>query len=171
MTRRQTSVPRQWLIADERIGEELWPAVRRLPKGSGVLVLYRAMAKGRRARLLARLRAAGRARGLVIADEAAGEAARVHDSAELRRAGLDRVPLILLSPLFRTRSHPDRPPLRRMQASALLRLARVPAIALGGMNERRFRRVERLGFSGWAGIDAWRLRSLKSRDAAPFPGT
>jgi thiamine-phosphate pyrophosphorylase len=28
-------------------------------------------------------------------------------------------------------------------------------IALGGMDEHRFRRVQKLGFAGWAGIDAW----------------
>jgi thiamine-phosphate pyrophosphorylase len=42
-----------------------------------------------------------------------------------------------------------------MRAAALLRLAKSPVIALGGMGERRFRRIQRLGFSGWAGIDAW----------------
>jgi len=42
-----------------------------------------------------------------------------------------------------------------MRAAALIRLAPVPVIALGGMNEAGFRRIERLGFQGWAGIDAW----------------
>ncbi len=169
MTRRQTSVPRQWLIADERVGDDLWPAVRRLPRGSGVLILYRRLEKRRRARLLSRLRLIARSRGLVLADEAAGEAARVHDAREIRRAGLAGVPLLLVSPLFATRSHPERAPLPRMKAAALLRLARAPAIALGGMTESRFRSVEKLGFCGWAGIDAWLLKSLKSRDEAPKP--
>ena len=43
----------------------------------------------------------------------------------------------------------------RLKAAALLRLAKAPAIALGGMSPQRFKRVERLGFQGWAGIDAW----------------
>ena len=37
----------------------------------------------------------------------------------------------------------------------IVRTARVPAIALGGMDARRFRQVQRLGFYGWAAIDAW----------------
>jgi len=154
MTRRQT-VPSQWLVADERSGDGLWSALRRLPRGSGVLFLYREMPKRQRARLLAKLRNRGRQRGLLLADEAAGEAARIHDLAELRSALLRRTPLIFLSPIFSTRSHPEWTPLSRLKAAAMIRVATAPVIALGGMNEKRFRRVKRLGFQGWAGIDAW----------------
>ncbi len=167
MKRRQTRVPRRWLIADERIGGELWPTVRRLPPGSGVLVLYRGTAADKRARLLARLRRVGAGRRLVVADEVAGDAARVHDAREIRDARLKQTPLLLLSPMFETRSHPEWKPLARMRAAALLRLAKVPVIALGGMNEQRYATVRGLGFAGWAGIDAWLLRSLKSRGRAP----
>src|SRR3712207_6813533 len=40
MKRRQT-MPKQWLIADERLGPTLSPVLRKLPPGSGVLVLHR----------------------------------------------------------------------------------------------------------------------------------
>jgi thiamine-phosphate pyrophosphorylase len=154
MKRRQT-LPRQWLIADDRLGSQLWPAVRALPRGSGILFLYRGMARPERARLLAALRRAARARGLLLLDEAAGEAARVHNARELRKALLGRAPLLFLSPMFPTRSHPQWAAMPPMRAAALVRLANRPVVALGGMNGRRFRRVQRLGFSGWAGIDAW----------------
>jgi thiamine-phosphate pyrophosphorylase len=154
MKRRQP-VPSRWLIADHRTGNDLWAALRRLPSGSGVLFLYRDMPKGRRARLLAKVRIAARLRGLILVDEGRGEAARVHDLAELRRASIRRTPLLFVSPIFPTRSHPRWRPLTAMRAAAMIRLAYTPVIALGGMNERRFRRVERLGFHGWAGIDAW----------------
>lgn len=154
MKARQTT--RQWLIADERLGGELLSAVRELPRGSGVLVLYRDLAKGRRARLLSQLIRLARSRGLVIADELGGEAARVHDLPELRRALQRRVPMILLSPMRPTRSHPDWEPIGRMRAAALTRLAGRRLYALGGMDEAEFRRIERLGFQGWAGIDAFR---------------
>ena len=167
MKRRQTRIPRQWLIADDRMGDELLAAVRKLPPGSGVLFLYRDMPPAKRSRLLARLRRIAKRRRVTIADEAAGEAARVHDAREMREAGLERVPLLFLSPVNRTRSHPQWAPLPRMRAAALLRLASAPVIALGGMDARRFAEVRRLGFDGWAGIDAWRLRSLRSRDQAP----
>ena len=155
MRRRHTSIPRQWLIADERLGSRLWSAVRKLPRGSGVLVLYRQMPAAKRSRLVARLRRIGRDQGLVIADEAAGEASRVHDQREIRIAGVRGIPLLFLSPLYPTRSHPDWAPLTAMRAAALVRLAKVPVIALGGMDAQRWRGIERLGFHGWAGIDAW----------------
>lgn len=155
MERRQYPVPRQWLVADERLGDQLWSAVRRLPRGSGVLALYRGLRRAERARLMSRIRRIAAQRGLTVADEAAGEAARVHNLRELRDAGLARVPLLFLSPIFATRSHPDWRPHSRMRAAALTRLAGVPVIALGGMDEERFRRIERLGFHGWAGIESW----------------
>ncbi len=155
MKRRQTSFPRQWLILDSRLGDAWRQAVRRLPIGSGILILCRDLPKADRAKLFAKLRRLARARSLTLVDEAAGEAARVHGPVELRQAGLGGFPLVFLSPMFPTRSHPDWVPLRRMQASALVRLANRPVIALGGMDEQRFRRVQKLGFSGWAAIDAW----------------
>jgi len=154
MKRRQP-LPRQWLVADGRTGQRLWLALATVPRGSGVLVLYRDLPKRERAALLAKLLRVARRRRLVVADETAGEAARVHDLKELRGSSLRRTPLIFLSPMFETRSHPSWKPLPRMRAAAMVRLAPVPVMALGGMNEQRFRRVKRLGFQGWAGIDAW----------------
>lgn len=155
MMSRQSSLPRRWLVADDRLGDGLWSALRRLPRGSGVVVLYRQMQDRERRRLITGLRRVAKARGLILADEAKGEAARVHDLGELRRARLAGRPLILLSPMFATHSHPDWLPLPRLRAASLIRLARVPVIALGGMDLKRFRRIERLGFHGWAGIGAW----------------
>jgi len=152
MKRRQR-VPRQWLVADARLGDALWKAIARLPRGSGVLLLYRELPRRERARLVARLRRVARRQALVIADELASEAGRIHNLRELRRSA--GVPLLFVSPLFPTRSHPDWTPLPRMRAAALARLAKVPVIALGGMDEARFERIRRLGFKGWAGIDAW----------------
>jgi thiamine-phosphate pyrophosphorylase len=154
MPRRQT-LPEQWLVADHRLGRELERAVRRLPSGSGILFLYRELGAEQRKRLLARVRRLASSRHLLVLDEAAGEAARVHDVRELRRVRLARTPVLFLSPVFATRSHPRWPPLKRRSIVAMLRLARAPVIALGGMNARRFRSVGKLGFAGWAAIDAW----------------
>jgi len=162
------TVARQWLVVDERTPDPPRLA-RSLPRGSGILFLHRSMPRGQRSKQLAQLRLIARSRGLTVLDELAGEAARVHNLRELRRAGLSRTPIVFLSPLFPTRSHPDWVPIARMRAAALLRLARGPAIALGGMNERRFRTLRPLGFSGWAGIGAWRSRLRKSRDQTPEP--
>ena len=153
MTARQRPLPRAWLLTDERIGDRLWDAIRRLPRGSGVVVRHH-NAPDRRA-LLRRIQRMARARGLVAVDEAGGGVARVHDSRELRQALTARAPLIFISALHETRSHPDRQPLPRMRAAALARLARRRAYALGGMDARRFAAARPLGFIGWGAIDAW----------------
>lgn len=149
MKRRQT-LPRQWLIINEQPADDQWRAIRRLPRGSGVLVLVELSASERRL-----LRHLGILRALIFGDEA-WMAARVHNSRELSRAMLRRTPLILLSPLYRTASHPDWPPLPRMRAAALARLGGRRLFALGGMTAQRFARVSPLGFQGWAGISAFR---------------
>ena len=42
-----------------------------------------------------------------------------------------------------------------MRAAVLARLSRQPVLALGGMNARRFRQIEPLGFVGYGAIDGW----------------
>jgi len=148
MKRRQT-VPMQWLIADDRLGDDLWTALRKLPPGSGVLVLRDLDANERR-----RLRHPAGVRSLVLVDGA--DAVRVHSMRELRKALFMRPRLTLISPMHETRSHPDWRPIPRMRAAALARLAGRQAIALGGMNARRYAKIAQLGFIGWAGIDAFR---------------
>ena len=148
MTRRQ-SMPEQWLIVSERPDAELWRSVRRLQRGSGILILAELRPAERR-----RLRNFARHRELTVIAE--GEAARVHDVVELRAALAKRRPMILLSPLYPTASHPDWPPLPRMRAATLARLGGRELFALGGMDARKFARVRNLGFLGWAGITAFR---------------
>ncbi len=147
MRRRQT-VPHQWLILT---GPDDRSRVERLPRGSGVLLLTPFSIGATRG-----LRQLARARNLVIVIEGPRAARRVHNSRELRAAMLQRTPLILLSPLYPTASHPDRQPLPRMRAAALARLGGRTLLALGGMDARRFTRLRKLGFQGWAGITAFR---------------
>jgi len=95
-------------------------------------------------------------RHLTVVKEQRRTAVRVHNIRELRSALLARTRLIFLSPLFPTRSHPDWKPIPRMRAAALARLGGRRLHALGGMDARRYAKVARLGFSGWAGISAFR---------------
>lgn len=148
MRRRQT-MPTQWLIIADRPD---WRAVQRLPRKSGVLALRPLKpADDRKLCNVARLR------DLRVKRETVRTAARVHDMRELRRAMLRRVPLILLSPIHPTPSHPDWLPIPRMRAATLAALAGRRAIALGGMNQRRYARIAPLGFIGWAGISAFKI--------------
>ena len=147
MHRRQT-VPRAWfIIADE----QAIATARRLPRATGLLVIEPLAPRQMRG-----LRTISTLRDLTLVRERRDEALRVHNVRELRAALLARTPMILLSPLFSTRSHPDWKPIPRMRAAALARLGGRKLLALGGVDARKFARIKRLGFQGWAGISAFR---------------
>lgn len=147
MKRRQT-LPARWFVLT---GRESLEDLRQLPPGTGALVL-----PGLPPRSLLDVRRVARTRRLWLVLELSGVPLRVHNMGELRRALGAQTPLILISPLYRTRSHPDWVPLPRMRAATLARLAGRQAIALGGMDARRYAKVAPLGFIGWAGISAFR---------------
>ena len=153
--RRRHPIPRRWLVTDERMHPHLLDTVRALPSGSGILFRHHGLTRSERARLRCTVSRIAARRGLTLVDEAAGMAARVHNAREVGRARLIGASLLFVSPLHATRSHRGTPSLPRMRAAALARLSGRRAIALGGMDERRFARLARLGFVGWAGIDAW----------------
>ncbi|PZU77905.1 MAG: thiamine phosphate synthase [Sphingomonas sp.] len=180
-----TPIPTRWLMTDERLGEGLWQALERLPRGGGVVFRhYRTAARERRALFERVVRVARRRHLTVVAAESRGLRRAdgthhhvgfgmvtwpVHDAREAvraRRAGAD---VLFVSPLFPTRSHPG----ARAKGPVRARLAagRGPGvlIALGGMDERRFRRVRPLGFAGYAAIDAWAAgpASGQKRKAVP----
>ncbi len=163
--------PVRWLMTDERQGERLWPALEQLPRGAGVIFRHYRTALAERRALFARVRRVARRRGLVLVlaggeswRGAAGRHARrgrgvvtwpAHDRREALaavRAGAD---VVLVSPVFATRSHPGVRTLGLWRAAAVARGLSVTVIALGGMDERRWRRVAALGFDGYAAIDAW----------------
>jgi thiamine-phosphate pyrophosphorylase len=163
-------------MTDERQGEGLWAALERLPRGGGVIFRHRSAPASERRALFERVRRISRRRGLVLvlagtareavawrADGVHGRSARrgarplvrtapAHDARELIAAGRD-ADLILLSPVFPTRSHPAAPTLGRVRFAALAYAAARPVIALGGMTARRARGLR--GSYGWAAIDAW----------------
>jgi thiamine-phosphate pyrophosphorylase len=172
-------LPRTWLLTDERQGDALWPAVNALPQGSGVIVRHYSLGNPDRHRLFTRIRQIARRRKLVVLlsgtpDQAqrwkadgvysapAGRpaagllwAATAHDLKEIRQAERRGADLILLSPLFPTRSHPSGKPLGAHRFARLAGATRLPVIALGGVEPRHFRLLERIAVYGWAGIDAF----------------
>ena len=177
MTANQPPWPREWLMTDERLGDRLWEAIDALPDGGGVVFRHYATPDDERARVAGQVAELCRERGLTLAvarDVQLAElleAALIHNPgdgpgtlplsrsahsvAEAMAAEQAGASLIFLSPIFPTRSHPDRPPLTRETARRIIAASAVPIIALGGMNRARFEALKSDGFYGWAGIDAW----------------
>jgi thiamine-phosphate pyrophosphorylase len=175
MRQGQGKIPSIWLMTDERVAEaDLLRAVTRLPRGSAVVLRHYGLPDADRHRLFLRLgNAASRRHVLVLlagnADQAwrwgadgyhgratakAGlHSAPVHNHRELVEAERSGADVVLISPLFATRSHPGARPLGIYRFAALARQARVPVIALGGMWPRHAGLVRRLGAAGFAAID------------------
>jgi thiamine-phosphate pyrophosphorylase len=155
-----------WLLSDARNDDALEQALKRLPRGSGLVFRHYHLAKAeRRARFktLARLartrghlvalagsKAAARAWGADLAYGPGGHLAPVHSAREIARAG--RADALLLSPVFPTRSHPGAQALGPVRFRLLAALSGKPVIALGGMNSHHARALK---WPQWAGIDAF----------------
>lgn len=168
---RRHPVPTRWLFTDERMGEGLWRALERLPRGGGVVFRHYATPPCERRRLFAQVRRVARRRGLVLVRAGAvamtgeqGVHARrgrglvtwpAHDRVEALCGVRSGAAVVFVSPVFPTRSHPGARARGPLRAALAGRGLGVSVIALGGMDERRFRRVRGLGFDGFAAIDAW----------------
>ena len=76
--------------------------------------------------------------------------ATAHDLTEIGLANRMNADAVLLSPAFPTGSHPGAPALGPLRFRVLAAHARMPVIALGGMNGHTARR---LGWPRWAAID------------------
>ena len=174
---RRYPLPKLWLMTDERQGEALWRALKRLPRGSGVIIRHYSLSPAERRRLIESIRTLARVRRLVLiladapekpieprkVDGAYGtrtshpgfNLAPAHNLREIRRAERDGADLLLLSPLFATRSHPEASALGPARFAGLAHATRLPVVALGGVNARRHDLVKRIGAYGWAGIDAF----------------
>ena len=151
-------LPTLWLFTDDRMGDALWPALHHLPAGSGVVIRHYALAHPDRLMLAQRIVTIARRRGLCILwSGRASDAVRmgadgvhaahgrklplrsrhphlirsvpVHTLRERRKAEQHGADIIFLSPVFATRTHPGAVPLRPMQALALARGTRWPALA------------------------------------------
>jgi thiamine-phosphate pyrophosphorylase len=165
MLRRQP-LPRLWLMTDERQGERLWQALEGLPKGSGVVFRHYGLGPAERRKLFDRVRRVARRRRLLLLAAGRGLpgdgvhgggygqfSGSAHGLRELKAAERSGARLVFLSPVFPTRSHPGAPALGPVRFGLIARYARVPVIALGGMDARKARRLPHI--YGWAGIDAW----------------
>jgi thiamine-phosphate pyrophosphorylase len=165
--------PVLWLVSDARNDGVLETALARLPRGSGLIFRHRHLPEARRRARFIVLQRLARQFGHDIvlagdarqarrwgADGAYGPAAllargpavhrfvTVHSLAELGK--VRRADIVVLSPVFPTRSHPGGKLLGPLRFRLLAARARVPVIALGGMTRRR---AVRLKTGHWAAID------------------
>jgi thiamine-phosphate pyrophosphorylase len=165
-------------MTDPRFGNDLLPAIRLLPFGSGVVFRHYHQGPVERRKLFRQVLTVCRQRGhmLILAGSEADalrwradgfhlragvsrsslpRSAPVHNRAELREALHNGAGLLFISPLFPTASHPDGKALGRPAFNALAKQAgNAAVIALGGMARRRALNP-RLAH-GWAAIDAFR---------------
>lgn len=185
MSRRQTlrheksNLPRIWLMTDPRFGDDLLPAIKRLPFWSGVVFRHYDLTGEARLALFQRVRRICRQRGHMLflaGDERTARrwradgfhtrngrrrsntmlrSASVHDRREMAEARRNGADLVLISPVFATVSHPGATVLGRGGLMRLAKLARgMKVVALGGMDARK---ATTLNIHGWAAIDAFKL--------------
>lgn len=164
-------MPQLWLMTDERLGDGLWRALERLPRGSGVVFRHYGLPLQERRALFVRVDKVARRRGLLLVRagmQRLGREDGVHaqrglglrtwpahsrrEAVAAERAGAD---LVFVSPVFATRSHTGARGLGRVRLGLMIRGLGVPVIALGGMNANRAAGLQPLGIYGWAAIDAW----------------
>lgn len=146
--------PVAWLFAEPRIAD-LRAALDRLPRGTGVVFGFQGLEASARGPLLRQTMAAARRRRLTVIDANDPRVAKAHGRAELIAARRRGARLVFVAPVFATRSHPGAPSLGRVRFGLLVRGARVPVGALGGVDVRRFRGLRALGAVAWGAIDAW----------------
>lgn len=166
--------PTHWLMTDERQADGLWAALERLPRGAGVIFRHYHTPDRERRMLFRAVRRIARRRGLLLIVAGAAVPGRAdgvharrgrevvtwpaHDRREAVAGVRAGAQIVLVSPLFATRSHPNQRVLGPLRAASVARGLPVTVIALGGMSERRWRKVRALGFDGFAAIDAWSER-------------
>ena len=173
--RTRHSLPDVWLISDARNDTALESTLRRMPRGSGLIFRHYHLEPAARRKRFERLVRLARGRGHWTAlagparlakrwgaDAAYGPARMLaggpgimrlvtaHSLREIRQAQAARADAILLSPVFPTRSHSSGGTLGPVRFRLLARQARVPVIALGGMDRRH---ALAMGWCKWAAID------------------
>ena len=174
--RQHQSLPKIWLISDERNDAGLERALDNLPRGSGFIYRHYHLNQAARWARFEDLKRRGQSRDhmLVLADSAqtarewgahgiygaplsltpkrAGliQLATAHSASEIAQASRKGADAILLSPVFPTASHPGEPVLGAARFRMLAKISPVPIIALGGMEPGK---AKALKWERWAAID------------------
>ena len=72
---------------------------------------------------------------------------------DIRKSINIRANLVFISPVFETTSHKNKKGLGIIKLGLLVKLFKIPVIALGGINNNNVSRLRSLPISGCAGID------------------
>ncbi len=165
-------MPRLWLMTDERMGDALLPSIDALPSGSGIIFRHYSLPEADRRHLFKQVQRSARKQGHIVLFAGSPKEARalgafgahgqtrgaitapVHSIRERIAAERNGAQLLFVSPVFPTASHPNGKALGRSRFGRLIKGARVPVIALGGMDEQRARSLNPFNISGWAAIAA-----------------
>lgn len=78
-----------------------------------------------------------------------------HDDAEMRHAEKIGADFITLSPVQKTKTHPESEALGWSEFRRLIKLSHIPVFGLGGLNREDFSKVIESGSQGLAGIGLW----------------
>lgn len=174
--RQHQSLPKIWLISDERNDSVLERALDNLPRGSGFIYRHYHLDEAARWARFQALRRRGQSRDhmLILADSAQTarewgahgiygaplsltpkrarmiQLATAHNAREIAAAHRKGADAVLLSPVFPTASHPGAPVLGAARFRSLAKLSPVPVIALGGMSVTKARALK---WERWAAID------------------
>lgn len=179
---RSHPLPKIWLMTDERLGDDLLPAIQRLPTQSGVIFRHYHLNENARKSLFGKVMRICRRRGhvlLLAGDERTAmrwhadgfhqrsrrtsqllHSAPVHNAREIAGVKTASPDLLFLSPVFATNSHPGARPLGPLAFNRLAKLASSGStIALGGMNRRNAQMLPPRLIHGWAAIDAFKKKT------------
>lgn len=181
--KRRSRLPSLWLVTDPARLADPFAAAAALPRGAGVIYrsfgAVDALEAARRLRRIAwrrglvflvgaeaRLAAEARADGIHLPERMMPCAiglrrahprwlitAAAHDRAAISRAERCDLDAVLVSAPFASRSPTAPPPLGPIRFAALVRGARTPVIALGGVNEATAPRLIGTGACGLAAIE------------------
>ena len=168
--------PHTWFLTDNKKTKHPLKIIKKLPKNSGVIIRSysnrkinnKEINKWKSRRLLTILKAGKYSRMLYtdgihypqwiqssIVKKNDIKSISVHGGKDIRKSINIRANLVFISPVFETTSHKNEKSLGIIRLGLLVKLFKIPVIALGGINNDNISRLKSLPISGCAGIDAF----------------
>ncbi len=168
--------PHTWFLTDNKKTKHPLKIIKKLPKNSGVIIRSysnrkinnKEINKWKSRRLLTILKAGKYSKMLYtdgihypqwiqssIVKKNDIKSISVHGGKDIRKSINIRANLVFISPVFETTSHKNEKSLGIIRLGLLVKLFKIPVIALGGINNDNISRLKSLPISGCAGIDAF----------------